>query len=68
MKKFFLIAAILGSTSLASMANTANHVTVKVRKPNYLIHFAACGVDTYAYGATAAEARETVKALANAYC
>jgi len=68
MKKFFLIAAILGGTSLASMAGTAKHATVKARKPNYLIHFAACGVDTYAYGATAAEARETVKALANAYC
>lgn len=68
MKKLFLMAAILGSSSLASMASTAKYTAVKVRKPNYLIHFAACGVDTYAYGATAAEARETVKALANAYC
>lgn len=68
MKKIFLMAVILGSTSLASMAGTTKLTTVKARKPNYLVHFIGCGVDTYCYGETWAQAIETAQVVNDAYC
>lgn len=68
MKKFLLLATLLGSTSFVSMATTASHNATVLRKPNYLVHFVGCGVDTYCYGATWAEALETAQVVNDAYC